>query len=131
MKLDQLKNIGKILDYSLQGYALHKIVLENNIPVDYIYLDVNTHFEKITGLTGSNIINKKITEVLPGIVNDETNWIKIFGEVAQKQIQKNFIQYSDILEKWFNVSAYSPEKGYFVAVFTDITEIKLNELQQK
>jgi|GEM_PF-2368125 len=131
MKLDQLKNIGEILDYSSQGYALHKIVLENNMPVDYIYLDVNAHFEKITGLNTTNIKNKKITEVLPGIVNDETNWIKIFGEIAQKQIRKNFIQYSDILEKWFNVSAYSPKKGYFVAVFTDITDLKLNELKQK
>ncbi|MFW5721442.1 MAG: PAS domain S-box protein, partial [Bacteroidota bacterium] len=131
MELNQLSNISEILDYSGQGYALQKIVLNNNNPVDFIFLDVNHSFEKITGLKKGDLIDQKVTDVLPGIVSDEFDWIKAYGEVALQQTKKNFIQYSEVLEKWFDISAYSPGKGYFITVFTDITDIKLNELEQK
>ncbi len=131
MKLEQLKSIGEIFDYSSKGYALQKIVLSKNKPVDFIFLDVNQSFEKITGLKRRDLIDKKVTDVIPNILNDKFDWVKAYGEVALKQTKKSFIQYSEILGKWFDVSAYSPKKGYFVAVFTDITDLKLNELRQK
>lgn len=36
-------------------------------------------------------------------------------------------RYSESWKKWLHVSAYSPEKGYFVSIFEDITERKLAE----
>ncbi len=131
MELDYLGEIGEIFDYSSQGYALHKIVLENNIPVDYIFEDVNKSFEKITGLKRTAIINKRVTEVLPVILTDKFNWIKIYGEISLNQEKSSFVQYSKALKKWFKVLAYSPGKEYFVTIFTDITEIKKSELKQK
>lgn len=131
MKIDQLKNIGEILDYSGQGYALHKITLKNNIPVDYIFLDVNQSFEQITGLKKDDLVDRKITDVIPNISKDKFDWIKAYGEIALQQTKKSFIQHSGVLKKWFKIWAYSPQKEYFVTVFTDITEIKLNELKQK
>lgn len=131
MELSHLDKIGQIFDYSEQGYALHQMVLKDNSPVDYIFLDVNQHFEKITGLKKSSIIDKKVTDVLPDIVKDEFNWIKIYGELALHQGRKSFIQYSAPLKKWYKIWAFSPKKEYFITVFTDITEIKESELHQK
>ncbi|MDY6800736.1 MAG: PAS domain S-box protein [Bacteroidota bacterium] len=131
MELSHFDKIGQIFDYSEQGYALHQVVLKNNQPIDYIFLEVNQHFEKITGLKKSGIINKKVTEVLPDIIKDEFNWIKIYGELALNQEKKNFIQYSLPLKKWYKIWAFSPKKEYFITVFTDITEIKESELNQK
>ena len=131
MELSYLDKIGQIFDYSEQGYALHQMVLKDNSPVDYIFLDVNQYFEKITGLKKSSIIDKKVTDVLPDIVNDEFNWIKIYGELALHQGRKSFIQYSVPLKKWYKIWAFSPKKEYFLTVFSDITEVKEGELQQK
>ena len=112
----------------LGGYAYHKIILgEDGNPVDYMFLEVNQGFERLTGLKRENIIGKNITEVIPNIENDEVNWIKIYGEVALKGTKKQFESFSEPLEKYFSVSAYSNEEGYFATLFYDITDQKEEE----
>ena len=55
------------------SYAYHRIVTdENGVPTDYIFLDVNEAFEKMTGLQKQNIIGRRVTETLHGIRNIET-----------------------------------------------------------
>jgi PAS domain S-box-containing protein len=90
-------------------------------------LEVNDAFEKVTGLNSTSIIGKRATEVIPGIEHDQTDWISIYGQVAITGKPTQFENYSQVLDKWFKVSAYSPEKGYFVAIFDDITERKKAE----
>jgi len=46
----------------LNGWAYHQLVVnENNIPVDYTFLEVNEAFEKLTGLVAKEILGKKVT----------------------------------------------------------------------
>ncbi len=107
------------------GYALHKIILdENENPVDYEFIDVNSSFERMTGLNSQNIIGKSVTEVLPGIENDDFNWIKTYGDVALNGKEIEFEQYSKNLNKFYKVYAYSPSKYYFITTFIDITSLK-------
>ena len=54
-----------LFDNMLEGYAYCKMVFEDGEPQDFIYLDVNQAFERLTGL--KNVIGKKVTEVIPGI----------------------------------------------------------------
>jgi PAS domain S-box-containing protein len=111
-----------ILENASFGYAHHRIILdENNIPVDYVFLEVNAAFEKMTGLKADRIIDKRITEVIPEIANDSFDWIGIYGEIALKGLKKEFEQYAQVQDKWFRISAFSSEKGYFTCVFNDVT----------
>ncbi|HNW81963.1 MAG TPA: diguanylate cyclase [bacterium] len=104
------------------GYAYHKTILdETGKPVDYILLEANDAFEKLTGLKLEHIKGKKVTEFLPGIKDSEFDWIGICGEVALKGISKEFEQYSEQLKKWYKVKVHSIEKGYFGTYFFDIT----------
>ncbi len=112
----------------LNGFAYHKIILdENNKPVDYVFLEINDAFEKLTGLERENIIGKKVTEVIPGIKTSKPDLIKIYGNVALTGEDAHLSIYFEPFEHWYDISAYSPEKGYFVAVFEDITERKKTE----
>jgi len=112
----------------ISGVAYHKIITdENGRAVDYVFLDVNDAFERLTGLKRAYIIDKKVTEVLPGIVRDPADWIGVYGRVALTGEEASFEQHSEALDKWYSVSAYSPEREYFVAVFEDITERKKAE----
>ena len=122
-----------ILENASFGYAHHRIIFdENNIPVDYVFLEVNAAFERLTGLKAEKIVNKKITEVIPEIANDAFDWIGIYGEVALKGLKKEFEQYAQVQDKWFRITAFSSEKNHFTCIFTDITaEYTFAEISKK
>lgn len=84
----------------LDGFALHKIILDkNNVPKDYIYIEVNDAFEDQTGLERNKIIGRKVTEILPGIKKDSADWIGVYGKVAVTGKDITFEQYSKPLKK--------------------------------
>ncbi len=113
-----------------QGLALHEIILdENGNPVDYVFLDINSAFEKLTGLKKDKIIGKRVKEVLP---DTEYYWIEQYGEVALNSTVKKFTSYSQELDKYFKVIAFSPRKLQFATLIEDITEKMIieNALQE-
>jgi PAS domain S-box-containing protein len=123
MNTDNYKQLIKKAPF---GYAFHKIIVnENDKAIDYMFLDVNPAFENLTGLKTENIINQKITDVIPGIVTDKFDWISFYGEVALNGGNKEFEQFSEPLNRWYNVQVNSTEKYYFSTFFTDITDKKI------
>ena len=114
----------------LTGYAYHDMVLDDaSEPIDYIFVEVNKTFEELTGLKAEDITGKRVTEALPGIENAEFDWIGAYGRVAMHGERMHFDQFSEELQRWFQVTAYSPHHGSFVAVFHDITDRKKTEAQ--
>jgi len=107
------------------AFAYHQIVIaDDGTPVDYIFLEINSAFEEMTGLKREEIIGKKVTEVLPGIENAEFDWIGAYGKVALSGKATRFESFSEPLGRWYDVSAYSDKPGYFVAMFHDTTSQK-------
>jgi PAS domain S-box-containing protein len=122
------KQFDMFFDKMLDGFAYHRIVLDKTgKPIDYVFLEVNNAFERLTGLKRRQIIGKRATEALPGIEKDPTDWIGVYGRVALTEEPVHFENYAEPLGKWFKVSAYCPEKGHFVTLFEDITERKKAE----
>jgi PAS domain S-box-containing protein len=112
----------------MDGFAYHKIIVDKaGKPVDYVFLEVNSAFERMTGLKRENILGKRVTEVMPGIEKDPADWINRYGRVALTGESAEFEDHAVPLGKWFKVSAYSPEKGHFVALFEEITQRKKAE----
>jgi PAS domain S-box-containing protein len=117
-----------LLMNTMHGVAYHQVVLDDHgTPIDYIFLEVNDSFERLTSLKREDIINRRVTEALPGIENDPFDWISFYGKVALTGESATFQQYSQPLERWYTVSVYSPKYGYFVALFYDTTEEKQME----
>ena len=117
-----------LFENMLEAFAYHKIVQdEKGTPTDYVFLEVNEAFEKLTGLKKEHIIGKRVTEALPGIRESSFDWIGEYGKVALTGQELRTEQFSEELKKWYSVSAFSPMKGHFVAVFEDITGRKRDE----
>ena len=124
--------LSSLFENMLDGFAYHKMLFDpEGRPVDYVFLEVNEAFERLTGLKRERILGKPVTEVLPGIAKDPADWIGVYGKVVLTGEPLKFENYSEALDKWFVVSAYSPEKGYFVASFEDITARKNAEAKMQ
>lgn len=107
------------------AFAYHEVVTDQaGVAIDYTFLEINRAFEEMTGLKREEIIGKKVSEVLPGIEKSEFDWISVYGRVALTGESAQFETYSEHLDRWYNVSAYSDERGYFCVVFNEITSQK-------
>jgi PAS domain S-box-containing protein len=114
-----------LFDNMLEGFAYCKMLFEHERPQDFIYLEVNDAFEKLTGL--KNVVGKKITEVVPGIREADPGLFEIYGRVALTGRPESFEMHVEALQMWFHISVYCPKQGHFVAVFDVITERKRAE----
>ena len=124
------KQVTTFFSKMLDGFAYQKIVTDaDGKPVDYVFLDVNDAFEKATGLKKEAVIGKRATQVMPGIEHDPAGWIEVYGQVALSGAPISFENYAQALGRWYRVSAYSQQKGYFVTLFEDVTKHKEVEKQ--
>lgn len=108
----------------LNGFAYCKMIIEKNKPIDFIYLEVNKAFERLTGLKRKHVIGKKVTTVIPTIKEFNPELFDIYGKVARTGKGTTFDMEFKPLNIWLRISAYSPSRGYFAAIFEDITECK-------
>jgi len=110
-----------------EGFALHEIIVDaEGKPCDYRFLDVNPAFEAMTGLRKTTVLGRTVLEVLP---ETESYWIEIYGQVALTGEPQVFENHSRALGKSFEVMAFSPRKGQFAVIFSDITGRKILEEQ--
>lgn len=119
------KRYRSLFENMLDGFAYCRMLFEHNRPQDFIYLDVNSAFEKLTGL--KNVVGRKVTEVIPGIRESYPGLFEIYGRVAMTGQPEKFEIYLEPLGAWLSISVYSTKKEYFIAVFDNITERKKAE----
>lgn len=111
-----------LFENMMNGFAYCQMLFDQGRPHDFIYLDVNQAFETLTGLR--RVTGKKVSEVIPGIRQNDPELLKIYGRVAVTGVPETFEVYLESLQMWFSVSVYSPQPEYFVAIFDVITERK-------
>lgn len=118
----------QLFETMLNGFALHEMIFdEHHKPVDYRFIAVNPAFEKLTGLSADAILGKTVLEVLP---NTEPYWIETYGKVAWSGEPVLIENYSQELDRYYRVFAFSPVKGQFATLFEDITIQRKNERYQ-
>lgn len=112
----------------LDGYAYCEMLCdEQGSPVDFVYLEVNAAFERLTGLRG--VVGRRATEIFPDLRQSEPELIATYARVASTGRSERFEIYFKPLQAWLTVSVYSPRRNHFVAVFDNITERKRAELE--
>ncbi len=109
------------------GYVRHKVTARKNGKVeDLVFLEINKAFEKITGLKAEQVINRKLSESIPGLFADKLNWMDLHDKVDAMDKPAQLTVFSDHFNKWFKVQTYSLEKDHYISTFIDATA----EMQQ-
>lgn len=115
-----------LFDNMMNGYAHCRIITVSGQAQDFTYVKVNRAFGELTGL--KNVTGRKVSEVIPGFLESDRQLLEAYGRVAQTGIPEQFERYVGAMGMWFSISAYSPAKGEFVALFEVITERKKAEV---
>lgn len=108
-----------------EGFARCKMFYENDEPFDFIYLEVNHAFEKLTGL--KSVVGKPISEILPNHKNENRDLFNLYARVSHTGISEKLETFVPPLKIWFSISVYSSLKGQFFVIFDNITERKKSE----
>ena len=114
-----------LFENMLEGFACCRMIFDQDRPQDFVYLEVNAAFEKLTGL--KNVIGKTATEVIPGIRKTNPELFEIYGRVALSGKPEKFETFVDGLKIWFSIAVYSYQTGHFIAIFENITERRQTE----
>lgn len=110
-----------------QAAAIFKIVNDNyGNPIDYIALEVNPSWERSSNIKRDVFLRSSLNQVFPWFDNKRMHQEKI-ARILKTGKPEIFESYYRQFDSWFQISAYSPRKGYLIMVAFDITKRKQAE----
>lgn len=114
-----------------EGFVLCEIICdEGQNPLDFKFLETNPAFEELSGLSRRFILGKTASEIDADV---RDYWLESFGKVALGGEALSCQYYEEKVERYFEVIAFSPERGKFAVLTFDITQLKdlEKELQEQ
>ena len=109
------------------GFCIMEMIFEDDRPVDYRFIEVNTAFENQTGLVDAP--GRTARELVPDL---ESHWFERYGSVASTGEAIRFENGSEAMGRWFDVHALRigpPELRRVAVLFNDITARRQLEIQ--
>ena len=126
---DDYINYSKLIKHMPDAFAYHQVIYDcQGNPTDYLFLEINSAFEKLTGLKRDEVIGRRVTEVHPDIGESSFDWIAAYGQVSKLGESIRFEQYFEPAGRWYDVSAFSDTPGYFAVSFREVTAQKNENL---
>ncbi len=105
-----------------EGFCICEMLFDKSgEPTDYRFLEVNSVFEKLTGLEQAT--GKTARELVPNL---EAHWFEIYGRVVQTGEPVRFENQSIVMNRWFDVKAFcigELQSNQFAILFTDISDV--------
>ncbi len=102
-----------------EGFALHEAVRdETGRMADYVFLDVNPAFERLTAFRREDILGRRALEVIPNL---EPEWIEDYASVVDTGNPKRIRRLAEGLGRFYAVDAFRAGPDRFDCFFTDVT----------
>lgn len=121
------KKYRSLFENMNEGIASCELIYENGKPVDFRYIDVNPRFYEIMGW--ENVIGKKVSEVIPGILQTEPHIFQRYDRVIKSGKTESDESYLASINMWVALSVYHLHDNFFVIVFERIDERKRAEAE--
>ncbi|MCX6228869.1 MAG: ATP-binding protein [Bacteroidia bacterium] len=106
------------------GVYVHELIYDQlGRAIDSRILEANVATEKHLNIRAEDVVGKLASSLFESY---SPPFLGLYVKVVETGITAFFEQYYSPMDKYFNISVYSLEKGIFATVFSDITEHKLN-----
>ncbi len=89
---------------------------------DCRFTTVNDAFIQLTGLRWPDIIDESINTILPQLSQNDFDWIAHYKTVVNTGKTSTIAQYFQPLEKWLEISTFTPEPDCLVTIFRDFAD---------
>ncbi len=117
------KKYRSLFENMLDGFAYCRMIFDEKGTLSILnILKLMMPLNGITGLKREAVVGKRVTEAIPGTEKANPELFEIYGRVALTCKAERFEIFFKPLNKCFSISVYCPMKGYFAAVFEDITQ---------
>ncbi|MHA1231431.1 MAG: ATP-binding protein [Candidatus Helarchaeota archaeon] len=125
-KLIYLPKYSTIFDSIKIGMIFLEVIYKSEVPEDLICLNINNTFEKMSKISKSKLLFRRISEVLREY-KDSPNitWIEhIFKFALRKKDIKTDIFFNST-NRWYSVSLYNIDSRFIIICAEDITDKKI------
>ena len=110
-----------LFEHTLAGYYRCRLLFdERGAAVDYLYLEVNPAFERLTGL--HDVVGKTVGAVRPGILLDNAELVAAYGRVARSGRSEHVQAHIHAADVWFALDVYPAGGDEVAVVFTDVSD---------
>lgn len=107
-----------------QGFTLCELIRnKQGKAIDFYMLEVNSTYEKQTGVSKEMVLGKRIIQTFPS----SNNRLETYAAVVDDQRPVVFEYYFEYTKRWFAIKAYPVEKDKFAIIFSNITDRKRRE----
>ena len=121
-------NFRALFDNMIDGFVYGRVLVDDNKnPLDLVLIEANKAFEEQAGVRREELIGNRFLEMKPGGRAPEAFWLDDLARVALSDEKVKYNKYYQFRKRWYDVSAYSPKKGYFSMIVSDVTERKETE----
>ncbi len=121
-----------LFENMLNGLIYCKLILDKDGDVaDVELIEVNEVFETTTGISREQVVGMKLSEVVPGLREANPELFEKYGKAVLAGERLELEEYISPLDQWVHVLVFSPEEGYAVVMFEDITQRKQAEMELK
>jgi PAS domain S-box-containing protein len=125
--LESEERYHELFNTMTEGFVLRELIFdENGKPYDYLFLDFNTAFEELIGLTRAQLIGRTQREIYP---DEDPFWLEIYSRVALGGESVHMEYHPPPYQRYYEAYVYSPVTNQFAVVFRDITERKQAEIE--
>ncbi len=116
------KKYRLLFQYLSAGYALYEVLRDEEEQLaSFRLLEGNPAFERLTGLRAGNVVEHNGHDWLPEAASV---WTESYNQIALTGEPAHFEVFNPVQQRWFQVTAYSPEAERLAVMLYDITDYK-------
>jgi len=120
MNNNYIQNVMDILPFGIGYFKL--LFNSSNEAVDYMFLEVNPAFEKLTGWRREDIIDKKASEFLAHEEAARLYWLSFYTNALYSEKTREMTQWMDVIKRYLTISVIPTDNTYFTVMLREASE---------